>query len=351
MSTALVQQQGQIVQRGDEPMELSCQEVIRQVRTIQEVMGMLMKQDEHYGVIPGCKKPSLWKPGAEKLSFVFRLAPRFEGEDHPIDLGNGHREYVIKCEIYHITSGRFLGSGLGSCSTMEGKYRFRGGEKTFTGTPVPKEYWTLRNSDPEAAKKLIGGKGFGTAKNEDSRWEIVMIGDKVEHDNPADFYNTVLKMAKKRAHVDAVLTVTAASDIFTQDVEDLPDAPPSVPEYKGNTVPAASLPPSVKATDEGAVSGTAPTTVSADATGKSPAGSGAEPSLPGLAPAVEDADGRKKFMAMMKSLVIHNKEAYYQALQSIGAAEGYKHAKEVPESRWQTVLAVVRKAVTEAGKR
>ncbi|EMO26260.1 hypothetical protein LEP1GSC170_1225 [Leptospira interrogans serovar Bataviae str. HAI135] len=30
-------------------------------------------------------------------------------------------------------------------------------------------------------------------------------------------------MAKKRAHVDAVLTVTAASDLFTQDVEDFSD--------------------------------------------------------------------------------------------------------------------------------
>jgi 2C-methyl-D-erythritol 2,4-cyclodiphosphate synthase len=30
-------------------------------------------------------------------------------------------------------------------------------------------------------------------------------------------------MAKKRALVDAVLSVTAASDIFTQDIEDMPD--------------------------------------------------------------------------------------------------------------------------------
>ena len=46
---------------------------------------------------------------------------------------------------------------------------------------------------------------------------------RIEHDNPADYYNTVLKMAKKRAHVDAVLTATAASDIFTQDIEDMPE--------------------------------------------------------------------------------------------------------------------------------
>ena len=49
---------------------------------------------------------------------------------------------------------------------------------------------------------------------------------RVEHDNPADYYNTALKMAKKRAQVDATLTVTAASDFFTQDLEPLPPSPP-----------------------------------------------------------------------------------------------------------------------------
>ena len=41
--------------------------------------------------------------------------------------------------------------------------------------------------------------------------------------NPADIANTVLKMAKKRAQIDLTLTATAASDCFTQDVEDLPE--------------------------------------------------------------------------------------------------------------------------------
>ena len=51
-------------------------------------------------------------------------------------------------------------------------------------------------------------------------------GGKAENPDIADTYNTVLKMAKKRAHVDAIITVTAASDIFTQDVEDLlPEQP------------------------------------------------------------------------------------------------------------------------------
>ena len=70
---------------------------------------------------------------------------------------------------------------------------------------------------------ISGKTGFSTKKNDSGKWMIVRAGEKVEHDNPADYYNTVLKMAKKRAHVDAVLTATAASDIFTQDVEDMPE--------------------------------------------------------------------------------------------------------------------------------
>jgi hypothetical protein len=40
--------------------------------------------------------------------------------------------------------------------------------------------------------------------------------------NPADVANTILKMADKRAYVAMSLLATAASDIFTQDLEDLP---------------------------------------------------------------------------------------------------------------------------------
>jgi hypothetical protein len=40
---------------------------------------------------------------------------------------------------------------------------------------------------------------------------------------PFDFYNTVLKIARKRSMIDAVLTVSGASEIWTQDVEDNPE--------------------------------------------------------------------------------------------------------------------------------
>jgi len=246
----------EMVVRGDPDamQEYSVTDVVAQVQKIQQIMAQVMRQDEHYGVIPGCKKPSLLKPGAEKLGFTFRLVPRFHGEREAIDLGNAHREYVIRCELYHLQSGMFFGEGVGSCCTMEAKYRYRTGPKEFTGQPVPGSYWNLRKTDPIQAQQAIGGAGFSVGKNDSGVWEICIQGEKVEHDNPADHYNTVLKMAKKRAHVDAVLTATAASDIFTQDLEDLaengihvgngelsqkPEQPPvQQPKRKSETEPA-----------------------------------------------------------------------------------------------------------------
>lgn len=208
-----------------EAMPLSAPQIQAQVNLIQEVMKAVMKDGEHYGKIPGCgDKPSLLKPGAEKLMFTFRLVADPEVEVfelyHPTV--QGHREYRVKVKISSL-SGTYMGGGVGSCSTMESKYRYRGGEKVPTDQKVPAEYWNLRNAGKlEDAKSLIGGHGYGVGKD-NGQWVICEIGEKMEHDNPADFYNTCEKMAKKRALVDATLTVTAASDIFTQDIEELVD--------------------------------------------------------------------------------------------------------------------------------
>lgn len=193
-----------------------------QVNTIQHVMREVMKSDEHYGKIPGCgDKPTLLQPGAQKLALTFGFAASYEIEQ--ADKPGGHREYNVRCKLTHRASGGFVGEGVGCASTMEGKFRFRTGPKQLTDKPVPQNYWNLRKSDPKAAQQLLGGPGFSTQKNDSGVWMIAQGGgEKVEHDNPADYYNTVLKMAKKRAYVDATLTATAASDIFTQDIEDDP---------------------------------------------------------------------------------------------------------------------------------
>lgn len=154
----------------------SIDEVKTQVAKVQQLMKDIMKPGEHYGKVPGTSKNTLLKAGAEKLGFTFRLTPKFEVTYRPGE--NGHREYEVVCTLT-TQAGTFAGQGVGICSTMERKYRYRKGE---------------------------------------------------ENPDLADTYNTVLKMAKKRAHVDAVITACAASDIFTQDIEDITEHKGLAPE-------------------------------------------------------------------------------------------------------------------------
>jgi hypothetical protein len=204
-----------------EDFAMTADRVVAQARLIQDVMEKIMKKDEHFGTIPGTKKPSLYKPGAEKLSVTFRLVPKYEIKQ--TDLSAGHREYQVVCTLIHAPTGQFFGQGVGSCTTMEGKYRYRKADQKCPD--CGKEGTIIKG------KKEYGGgwlcfqkKGGCGAKFKDGDPDIENQNmGRVEHDNPADYYNTVLKMAKKRAHVDAVLTATAASDIFTQDIEDMPE--------------------------------------------------------------------------------------------------------------------------------
>lgn len=209
-------------------------DVVAQVRKIQQVMTQVMRKDEHFGVIPGTgDKPSLYKPGAEKLALTFRLAPRY---DVTTEHQGIHRIHTVRCSLTHIPSGQFVGEGVGVGSTLESKYRYR---QEVVGRSIPEEYWRTRDESLLGAGNKVQKRG--------GNWVIVR---RVENPDVADQYNTVLKMAKKRAFVDAVLSATAASDLFTQDVEDLPkehddsssaSAPPSTPPAAGPS--RASSPP------------------------------------------------------------------------------------------------------------
>lgn len=200
---------------------LSAQQIIGQITLIQQIMDAAMKKDHHYGTIPGCgEKPALFKPGAEKLCLTFHLSPTYDVTEEKGE--HGHREYRVTCTLTARMSGVVVGEGLGSCSTMESKYRYRGSAAEETDQPVPRNYWDVRKENPAKAQELIGGKGFTAKKIEGKGWMICKsTGERLENPDLADQYNTVLKMAKKRALVDAVLTATAASDIFAQDLEDL----------------------------------------------------------------------------------------------------------------------------------
>lgn len=173
----------------------SIQNVMARVQLIHTVMEKVMKKDTHYGVVPGTNKPTLLKPGAEVLATTFQLAPTVTTEiERTADAIR-----VTAHVSLHSFNGQFLGEGVGECSTGEEKFKWR--------ASVSDEEF---NSVPEDKRRVAYKKGRS------GPYTIKQI-----RQNPDDMANTVLKMAKKRAFVDAILTVTGASDIFTQDVEDM----------------------------------------------------------------------------------------------------------------------------------
>jgi hypothetical protein len=131
----------------------------------------VLEENVDYGFPAGqrdpSQKPSLYKSGAEKLTRLFNLTPQFEllkAVEEPDFV-----MYMFKCVL-----------------------------KTRDG--------------------FVVGEGYGSANsNEKRHWS----------ENPLGNANTILKIAKKRSHVDAVLTGLGASNVFTQDIEDLVEEEPA----------------------------------------------------------------------------------------------------------------------------
>lgn len=175
-------------------------DIIAHVATVQEVMRAVMKKEVHYGVIPGTDKPTLYKAGAEVLCMVFRIADTYAVEDLSVE---GVVRYRVTCTGIHQITKDVLGSGMGEASSGEEKYKWR------------KAYEPEYNETPANLRRKKSG--FNKQKKESySTFQV--------RTEPADLANTILKMANKRAKMAMVLNVTAASDCFAQDLEDMDEA-------------------------------------------------------------------------------------------------------------------------------
>jgi len=225
------------------------------LKAIKTFVASAMVEDVDYGKIPGTgDKPTLLKPGAEKLDGLFSCYPQFEFLTVMENPETGLAFYRVKASLISRITGRVLGEGVGSCSSYESKYRWRwvpanslsmlsheeikalpskggaisefafGVEKKETSGQYgkPAEYW----------KKFEDAIAAGTARQIKRKtrkgammdaWEIDETVYRQANPDLMDVWNTVLKIAQKRAHVAAALTLGAVSDLFTQDLEDYID--------------------------------------------------------------------------------------------------------------------------------
>lgn len=135
-----------------------------QMESIMMVKTTILKQGTHYGVMPGVNKPFLWQTGADAYCKFFNL---MVGEPivQTISEPNGNKTFIVKVTIITMKGQHVVGYGLGLSTTMESKF----------------------NAGKNAAKSR------------------------------ADFYNTCVKMAYKRAYVSALIKVCNLAILFSQD--------------------------------------------------------------------------------------------------------------------------------------
>jgi hypothetical protein len=216
----------------------------------------IMVKDQDFGEIPGTHKPTLLKPGAEKLCNFFGLEPEFTPIVEDVDwTGVQHGGEVFcyaryRCRL--LREGRVVGAGEGSCNSWEAKYRYRWVAEEQVPENLDRKLLlkrevrrTLCEFDFAIERAETAGNygkpaehwqrfreaiGAGTARSVEKptrrgnavAWEIDLDSALYRIPNPdvADVINTIQKMAQKRALVAATLIATSASEFFTQDVED-----------------------------------------------------------------------------------------------------------------------------------
>lgn len=140
-------------------------ESVNKINQFQQVIQSQLVEGHDYGAaFFGSSKPSLLKPGAEKILMLLGISSEYEIIEKVQNYEDGFFSYTIKCLL--TKNGQVVTEGLGHCNSKEKKY-------------------------------------------ESDKQDKFMLG------------NTCLKMAKKRAQVDAALTVGSLSNVFTQDLEDM----------------------------------------------------------------------------------------------------------------------------------
>ena len=154
------------------------------VAAVEDAKRTVMRVGTDYMRIPGTPRPSLLKPGAERLAQLFGLTHTMSAPVVETDADGRPHRVTIRCDV-------------------------------------------TRHGETVAAS-------WGSADYDESRFTAPATDKHAAYRAP---WNTLLKMADKRAFVGAILKATASSGLFTQDVED--EAPP--PRIRARSVLATEM--------------------------------------------------------------------------------------------------------------
>jgi hypothetical protein len=187
---------------GASEMAIRLGEMTTKLDLVQKFFKQVMVKDLDYGIIPGTDKPTLYKPGAEKLCELYGFAPIVKAKSDTRDFKTGYYLSEITMQIVHRKTGTIIAEGVGEASSYESKYRYR---------------WVYESDVPKGLdKEALVNKIF---KNRTTGAEYAKY--RIENTDLIDQWNTILKMAKKRSLVDAVLSATRSSSIFSQSEDEM----------------------------------------------------------------------------------------------------------------------------------
>ena len=216
---------------------------------LQEFVRTVMVEGEDYGKIPGVNKPVLLKPGAEKLAEIYGYSLMITITKRIEDWERGFFHYETRCDVISRRSGAVIGMGVGSCNSMEGRYRWRDAQRVCPACNVAA---IIKGREEYGGGWLCYGKkgGCGAKFGDKDETIIGQTQGKVENDDIYTLVNTILKMSSKRSKVDAVISVTRSSALFTQDVEDTVGAPAAQPAQASTSGAKPAAAPASRAPGE-----------------------------------------------------------------------------------------------------
>lgn len=200
-------------------------ELLKEEREQHQFLSQYVKQcmveGTDYGRILGSEKPTLLKPGAEKLIDLFSCTPEFTlvPEFCHEDFETGFFKYTFRCRIISRDLGAVLAEGYGSANSRESRFRWRLAHRKC---PACQKDAIIQGKSEYGGGWVCFKKKGGCGEKyvaTDERITSQTVG-RVLNEDIADLDNTILKMAKKRAQVDGAIALARCSDMFTQDVED-----------------------------------------------------------------------------------------------------------------------------------
>lgn len=178
-------------------------------RQLRECMRAVLVEGTDYGPIPGGDpaRKNLLKPGAQKLIQWFGFGFTNDRTETERDADGARMGVTYRCTVFkEMADGRKV-----TVATCEG----------YAGYDEDRYYTSAEAARAKAEAKERKWAQQDQRAPKPERWEGA-----AEYRAP---WNTLLKMAQKRSLVGAAIDATAASGLFTQDMEDAAHAS-SVPD-------------------------------------------------------------------------------------------------------------------------